>query len=52
MPSGRGTSDFNHYLLTSQQYDMIYRQKLLEQLKNQGVPIDNPNVFIGLNSNL
>jgi hypothetical protein len=44
-------SEFNHYLLNSQHYDLMYRHKLLEQLKNQGVAIGDPNIFIGLNSN-
>jgi hypothetical protein len=52
MPANRAVSEFNHYLLNSQPYDILYRHKLLEQLKGQGLAIDNPNVYVGLNSNI
>jgi hypothetical protein len=47
-------SDFNHYLMTNQYNDFMNRYKLLDQFKGGqggGMGLNDPNIFIGLNSN-
>lgn len=36
--------------LKNQKYELFYHHQFLEQLKNHGIPIDNPQFFIGINS--
>jgi hypothetical protein len=42
--------DYAHPYMMKSPYDLYYQQNYLENLKNQGFPIDNAQMFYRMNS--
>ncbi len=42
--------DYTHPYMVKSPYDFYYQQNYLENLKNQGYPVDNPQMFYRMNS--
>lgn len=44
--------DYNQAYMMKNPYEMYYQQNYLDNMKNQGYPVDNPQMFYKMNSKI